>query len=151
NKGVSQDRVVDLTGIPKRSYVNYENGQTDIPISKLQNIASALNVSVSELLGEKIKENKNISILKEEGLKYERTSSITLEKLQQDVRQVNANVVSLNEGITKSLESLANAAMQGLKNDLKLIRWTESVDNKRILKVAEDLETFLNEYQAREH
>ena len=51
-KNITQDEMVSLTGIPKRSYVNYENGQTDIPLSKLQNIAISLNVSISELVGE---------------------------------------------------------------------------------------------------
>ena len=51
-KNITQDEMVSLTGIPKRSYVNYENGQTDIPLSKLQNIATSLNVSISELVGE---------------------------------------------------------------------------------------------------
>ena len=51
-KNITQDEMVSLTGIPKRSYVNYENGQTDIPLSKLQNIAMSLNVSISELVGE---------------------------------------------------------------------------------------------------
>lgn len=51
-KNITQDELVSLTGISKRSFVNYENGLTDIPFSKLQNIAIALNVSISELAGE---------------------------------------------------------------------------------------------------
>lgn len=54
---MTQDQVVEITGIPKRSYVNYENGITDIPLSKLQNIASALNVAIGDLVDETKKEN----------------------------------------------------------------------------------------------
>jgi Predicted transcriptional regulators len=59
-KNLTQDELVILTGIPKRSYVNYENGQTDIPLSKLQNIANSLRVSISDLIEEtKSEENNN--------------------------------------------------------------------------------------------
>ena len=58
SKNITQDELVSLTGIPKRSFVNYENGITDIPFSKLQNIATVLNVSISELAGE-TKSKKN--------------------------------------------------------------------------------------------
>lgn len=51
-KNLSQDDLVALTGIPKRTFVDYENGKSDIPLSKLQNIANALGVSISTILGE---------------------------------------------------------------------------------------------------
>ncbi len=47
---LTQDELSELSGIKKRSLVDYENGKQDITISKLQNIATALRVSVSELL-----------------------------------------------------------------------------------------------------
>lgn len=47
---MTQDELVELSGIKKRSLVSYENGDTDIPLSKLQNIASALNVSIADLV-----------------------------------------------------------------------------------------------------
>lgn len=50
---LTQDDVVDMSGIKKRSYVDYEGEKTDIPLSKLQKIATSLKVSVSELIGEK--------------------------------------------------------------------------------------------------
>nr|DAN50543.1 MAG TPA: Repressor protein CI [Caudoviricetes sp.] len=60
SKNITQDELVSLTGIPKRSFVNYENGITDIPFSKLQNIATVLNVSISELAGETKSEKNTI-------------------------------------------------------------------------------------------
>lgn len=56
---MTQDQMVEITGIPKRSYVNYENGITDIPLSKLQNIASALNVAIGDLIDEEDKKIKS--------------------------------------------------------------------------------------------
>ena len=60
SKNITQDELVSLTGIPKRSFVNYENGITDIPFSKLQNIATVLNVSIYELAGETKSEKNTI-------------------------------------------------------------------------------------------
>ena len=51
---MTQDELSVLSGIKKRSLVDYENEKADISLSKLQNIAIALKVSVSELIGEKI-------------------------------------------------------------------------------------------------
>lgn len=45
------------SGISKRMLSDYENGKMDIAISKLQDIARVLKVSVSELIGESEKEN----------------------------------------------------------------------------------------------
>lgn len=49
-KKITQDEIVALCGIKKRTYVDYENGKSDIPLSKLQNIATALQVSIYELI-----------------------------------------------------------------------------------------------------
>lgn len=57
-KNLTQDEMVAKTGIPKRSYVDYENEKADIKLSNLQKIASALNVSISELLNESKSEEK---------------------------------------------------------------------------------------------
>jgi len=54
---ITQDEIVSKTGIPKRSYVDYENGKSDIPLSKLQKIATALDVTVGYLIGETKSEN----------------------------------------------------------------------------------------------
>ncbi|PTT19504.1 hypothetical protein DBR28_21370 [Chryseobacterium sp. HMWF028] len=51
-KNITQDDMVLRTGIPKRSYVDYENGKSDIQLSKLQKIAIALDVTVGYLIGE---------------------------------------------------------------------------------------------------
>ena len=54
---MTQDQIVSLSGIKKRSYVDYENGKSDIPLSKLQKIAKCFDVSIGDLLGE----NKSFS------------------------------------------------------------------------------------------
>ncbi len=66
-KNLTQDEMVAKTGIPKRSYVDYENGKVDIPFLRLQKTASVLEVSISEIIGEtkdvekviKINDNSN--------------------------------------------------------------------------------------------
>lgn len=52
SKNITQDEMVAKTGISKRSYVDYENEKQDISLDRLRKIAIALNVSISELLGE---------------------------------------------------------------------------------------------------
>lgn len=64
-KNITQDELSALSGIKKRSLVDYENGKADISLSKLQNIATALNVSVSELIGEAYKNNSTNQMVAE--------------------------------------------------------------------------------------
>lgn len=60
-KKLTQDDVVKLTGIKKRSYVDYENEKSDVPFSKLQKIAIALGVDVTDLIeGEKSPKKENL-------------------------------------------------------------------------------------------
>ena len=47
---LTQDDVVRLTGIKKRSYIDYEQNKTDIPVSKLQKIATAFGVKIEDFL-----------------------------------------------------------------------------------------------------
>lgn len=60
--------MVAETGIPKRSYVDYENEKQDISLERLRKIATFLNVSISALVGEtNSEENLTISNGKEKG------------------------------------------------------------------------------------
>lgn len=59
-QNITQDEMVAQTGIPKRSYVDYENEKSDIQLSKLRKIATILKVTVSELIGETNSEEKVI-------------------------------------------------------------------------------------------
>ncbi|HAP94519.1 XRE family transcriptional regulator [Epilithonimonas hominis] len=60
-KNLTQDDLVAKTGIPKRSYVSYENGEADIQLSKLLKIASVLEVTISDLAGDSKNEKKVIN------------------------------------------------------------------------------------------
>lgn len=51
-KNITQDEMVTKTGIPKRSYVDYENEKQDISLDRLRKIATALQVTISQLIGE---------------------------------------------------------------------------------------------------
>lgn len=139
-KGISQDSVVATTGIPKRSYVNYENGQTDVPISKLQNIASALGVSVSVLIGENL--ISNVAMESSDSYNPHDLNAVHLD-LKKDIRSLNDNILALEQGVTRNFESIGNSLIQLMKNDLKIIRELEKVNTKKILNTASKLEEFL--------
>lgn len=49
--GLTQQFVADLIGATLRHYQKYESGETSPPISKLKDIAIALNISTDYLLG----------------------------------------------------------------------------------------------------
>lgn len=53
-KNLTQDEIVEITGIKKRSYCDYEAEKADIPLSKLRIIATVLGVTVSELIDEQV-------------------------------------------------------------------------------------------------
>lgn len=56
SKNLTQDEVVNRLPFSKRSYLAYENGDTEPTISKLQDIANALDVSIFSLF----KTEKNV-------------------------------------------------------------------------------------------
>lgn len=56
----SQDEVVKLVSFSKRSYVSYENGDVEPTISKLQEIANALDVPLYLLFDGEKNPNKNV-------------------------------------------------------------------------------------------
>lgn len=69
-RNLTQDALSALSGVKKRSLVDYENGKSDIPFSKLQNIAKALGTSVSELIDDAdfVKSNTILSSNIEKGI-----------------------------------------------------------------------------------
>lgn len=78
--------MVAETGIPKRSYVDYENEKQDISLERLRKIATFLNVSISALVGEtNSEENLTISNGKEKG--------------KESGKKQNVNKTLPNEGI----------------------------------------------------
>lgn len=58
-KNLTQQEISEQSGINKRTFINYEQGNTDIPINKLQKIASVLKVNILELIGEEVPEKNN--------------------------------------------------------------------------------------------
>ncbi|MCC4228414.1 helix-turn-helix domain-containing protein [Zunongwangia profunda] len=132
-KKLSQDEVVRLSGIPKRSYINYENGQTDVPISKLQNIASALGVSILKLIDNK----HQIEEPKEE---YQLEKKTTLLDVRDDLK---ADLAIIAEGMTTNFEKVAGALYESLKGQQKIIRFIEKIDPDKINKATGKLDEFL--------
>lgn len=73
SKKITQEAISEAIGISKRSFIDYESGKTDIPIGKLQNIATFMNVSVNDLLD--IQTNE-ISIVAEPTPKYHNSPQV---------------------------------------------------------------------------
>jgi transcriptional regulator with XRE-family HTH domain len=92
SKKVTQDEIVKLSGIKKRTYVDYENGKADIPLSKLQNIATALDVTIFELFDQNTIENSNLvsepaNIYNKKQIDYREKLIETLEIQNLDLRK----------------------------------------------------------------
>jgi len=49
-KNLTQDELCELSGTKKRSLLDYESGKTDVPFTKLHNIALALGVTIYDLI-----------------------------------------------------------------------------------------------------
>lgn len=108
---LTQDEVSTLSGIKKRTYVDYENCKADIPLSKLQNIATALNVELFELLisndglKNKLSEPPAVYQLEKsnEVLAQKKTIEI-LESVVEDLRddkRLLKNIIENNQGNAK--------------------------------------------------
>lgn len=59
-RGISQKTLGDISGKSESAIQGYETGKTDIPLSALEAIAKALNISLAELADgkKKVPENK---------------------------------------------------------------------------------------------
>lgn len=51
-QGLSQEQLAKNSGLSRCSIINYESGRRDPKIKDLKKIARALNVSVTELIGQ---------------------------------------------------------------------------------------------------
>lgn len=106
HKKLTQDKISELTGIPKRTYISYEAETTDIPLKKLLNIATSLGVSICDLIEDK-----------EQGTKSNHVQVANGNNNQQTITQVRHDNELLLERI-KSLErenELLNQMVELLK------------------------------------
>ena len=54
---LNQEEMADLLGISQRMYSKLENGENEIKLSRLHDIAAILQVNITDLLGENRKQN----------------------------------------------------------------------------------------------
>ena len=135
--GLSQDQMVAKTGIPKRSYVNYESGSTDIPLKKLQDVAIALDVSIADLVDEK----KEFSGAKESEANY---SIPEISKMIVDSEnRIRKDLATMTEGMTHNFEVISKGVMRGLQDQQKILKFIDELDVKRINEATGKLEVFL--------
>lgn len=137
-KRMSQDEVVRLTGIPKRSYVNYENGKTDIPVSKLQNIASVLNVKVQDFIEEQKIDGKTDEALQEPGKKYD--EEVTLLSLKKDLK-------TIYDGLTTNFNTISEGVFHILQDTQEIKHFIDELDPKAINNASQGLNKFLEEHK----
>lgn len=133
NKNISQDKLVELTGIPKRTYVNYENGKSDIPFSKLQNIASALNVRVQDFI-----EEKKVDKVNETPPPYE--DELNLLSLKKDLK-------TIYQGLTTNFNTISEGVFHVLQDTQEIKRFIGELDPKAINNASEGLNKFLEEHK----
>ncbi len=131
---MSQDEVVRLSGIPKRSYLNYENEQTDIPISKLQKIASVLQVSVSTLINE---EKSGMMAKEDPGDAY------GLRDLQTVHSDLKGDLNELAAGMVKNFKVIADGLQTSMQRQEKIVDFVEKLDADKIAEATGNLEAFL--------
>lgn len=87
-KKITQDELSELSGIKKRTLIDYESGKSDIPISKLQNIATALNVSIFDLIQSEKEISEDEKILIEEKLNLDKE---IIDLLQERIKLLEEN------------------------------------------------------------
>ncbi len=80
--GISSETMADKLGVPREKYKVYEDGETDIPVGMIFNIAELFNVELSVLLGGDSPKLHIFSIVRKgKGLKLERRKQYRYESL----------------------------------------------------------------------
>lgn len=67
--GLSQEKLAEMVGVTFQQIQKYENGHTTLNILKLQHIANALKVSVSELFSSTPMQHERLSVEEDQLLK----------------------------------------------------------------------------------
>lgn len=86
-KNYTQSEFAEKIGISTRALSNYENGNIDISLKKMQEIADLLNINISDLL------DVNLNTVNEPADNYEKSNK-NLNVLQENVnllRELNSN------------------------------------------------------------
>ncbi|PKB18359.1 helix-turn-helix domain-containing protein [Flavobacterium sp. 5] len=105
SKNKTQDEIVALSGIKKRTYVDYENGKADIPLSKLQNIATALQVAIFDLIEES--NSEYVKLISEPKSTYSKNQIDYREKLIESLESQNLDLKKDKIELQKDKELLA--------------------------------------------
>ncbi|PID89709.1 MAG: hypothetical protein CSB01_00695 [Bacteroidia bacterium] len=126
-KNLTQDEIVGITGIKKRSYVDYENGKSDIPLSKLQKIAIALNVEIAELIEGSLKKTKNA--------KNVIVSNDNINDNENDTKRNVKKTLSFKEAVPNPPDNTSNEIIHLLKENKSLVEEKNKLlesENKRL-------------------
>jgi transcriptional regulator with XRE-family HTH domain len=110
---LTQDELCQLTGIKKRSLLDYESGKTDIPFSKLHNIAIALKISIYDL----IEEENPVATVQEAPEEYVKRSNIPLLLEQIELLKVASNTKNEIIALLKDKLELIDNELENCKNE----------------------------------
>lgn len=109
-KRYSQYDIADMLGISQSAYLQIEKGKTELTVSRLNQIAEILEVSLGELLGIEAPENEDLKKRIQE-----------LEKSIQDKdMQIDAIVKS-----AELLKELSDLTEKDLKRQIENLTWTQ--------------------------
>lgn len=100
-KNLTQDELCALSGIKKRSLLDYESGKTDVPFSKLHNIATSLQVSVYDLI-----DDDDLLILNESKENYGKTENTDIAALKKNNELLKEQTILQEEIIIMLREKL---------------------------------------------
>lgn len=104
--GISQEVLAEMLGINQSAYAKIEQGNTQLTIDRLKQIAKALKISVIELLGEETSGNVIIS---EGGTNFGNQISIIQDSFENERKAFQAHIIDLQkqvESLQKIVEKL---------------------------------------------
>lgn len=105
SKGLTQVDMSEHLGLTKNNYGKVENGQVELTINRLYQIADILGVSVVSLLGESTGDTNSLEELKSANAKLE-TESKALKKDLERTKEMFDAVWPLAEPILKALRNI---------------------------------------------
>ena len=144
-KKLSQDEIVARTRIPKRSYLNYENEKTDVPLSKLQNIARALDVKIQDLIstseGEMLKSEADKEE-KQHASEEDETDYPSLSTVRDEIR---GDLKVILEGMTSNFNTVSDGIFHVLKDTQKINKFIDKLNAEEIMEAGKGLRELLKE------
>lgn len=105
SRGFSQENVAEQLGMSASGYAKIERGESDIPLSRLEELAKVFEMTVPQLVS--ITDKSNIF-----NIKYNRTSPIANTYSNCNFQQENEELTELLKKTMEALTLLVNSVVQ---------------------------------------